>query len=133
MAPAAGLEPATRRLTGGWQPTQDESLRQDAPHEGRRDSDPDPPCFTVRRDDSSRNVTDEDEEYNETIAAPAPIRQRPLALPVTSDEALRLAIKLAIDENEFERARELLDILDRKSASATVMPIEAGRAQRPRR
>jgi hypothetical protein len=55
-APAAGLEPATRRLTEEQIPTQSEWLRQDASLGEGTAPDRDSASFTVRQDDSSRNV-----------------------------------------------------------------------------
>jgi len=43
--------------------------------------------------------------------------------PTTSDEALKLAIKLAVDAGEYERAAALLDVVKRLAASPSVSPI----------
>jgi hypothetical protein len=44
-------------------------------------------------------------------------------VPVTSDDALRLAIKLASDAGEYDRAGALLDILRRRPQAGTVTAI----------
>ena len=126
MAPAAGLEPATRRLTGGLQSTHSESLHHDAPFGVGNVTPHDPPCFTVLRDDSSRNVVEKHVEYKQLGLSLPPIPNTSPQAPLTSDDALRLAIKLAIDAGEYERAGTVLDILRRATASAAVTPIGVG-------
>ena len=124
MAPAAGLEPATRRLTGGFQPTQAESLRQDASVEVVEVVDRDARCFAVRQDDLSRNVTENRAECTNlprAVVLGLPASHASAALPPppavageplsTSCDALRLAIKLAVDAGEYERAAALLDVI----------------------
>jgi hypothetical protein len=64
-------------------------------------ADRDPPCFTVRHDDSSRNVTETDAECTPASGA---ANARSNGTPATADDALRLAIKLAIDAEDYERA-----------------------------
>jgi hypothetical protein len=39
-------------------------------------------------------------------------------VPATSEEALRLAVKLAVDAGEYERAAGVLDVLGRTARSA---------------
>jgi hypothetical protein len=76
-------------------------------------ADRDPPCFTVRHDDSSRNVT---ETRAECMCAPpaAETLSKEQPQPCTSaDGALRFAIKVAIDAEDYERASALLDVLKR--------------------
>jgi hypothetical protein len=48
-------------------------------------------------------------------------------VPTTSDEALRLAVKLAIDAGEYDRAAAVVDLLRRTSARGTVTSIAATR------
>ena len=68
----------------------------------------DSPCVTLGRDESSR-----------IVAAPAAVRtsaEGPEAtgaagIPRTGDAALRLAIKLAVDEGDFDRAAALLGVI----------------------
>ena len=74
-----------------------------------RSHDRDSACFTVRQDDSSRNVTEKHVEGKD-ILPPAETAASP-QVPATSDGALRLAIKLAVDAGEYERAGALLDVL----------------------
>jgi hypothetical protein len=45
----------------------------------------------------------------------------------SSGEAVRLAIKLAVDAGEYDRAAAVLDVLRRALAPATVTPIGAAR------
>ena len=82
---------------------------------------PDPACFMGIRDDSSGNVTDERPNGEgagrdvEAITGPA---------PMTADEALRLAIKLAVDAGDYERAGALLDVAKRTTQKvASVTPL----------
>jgi hypothetical protein len=80
--------------------------------------DGDPACFTVRQDDSSRNVTEKRVECNDPRAS-AELGNHPQVAaaldtrngaPTTSGEALHLAIKLAVDAGEYERAIALLEV-----------------------
>jgi hypothetical protein len=79
--------------------TQSESLRHDESTEMVRADDREPPCFTVRQDDSSRNVTEKRADYTGS------------GIPRTSDEAIHLAIKLALDAGNYDGASALLDVL----------------------
>lgn len=106
---------------------QSEALRHDAPHRAGEDPDRDPPCFTVLQDDSSRNVTENVVECMQF----EPVSNVPPEPPAASDDALRLAIKLAVDAGEYDRASGLLDVLRRTVSSAVVTPITA-RRQGPR-
>jgi hypothetical protein len=45
------------------------------------------------------------------------------AVPATSDEAIRVAAKVAIDVGEYERARALLNLLEVRPQAATVVPL----------
>ncbi len=75
----------------------------------------DPLRFTVIQDDSSSIVSAEKaivqaqplmaEAINDRVAAPAG------RVPTTVDEALRLAIKLAVDAGEYDRVLALTNIL----------------------
>jgi hypothetical protein len=48
----------------------------------------------------------------------------PAGPPMTSDDALRLAIKLAVDAGDFERATALLEVARRMATQpATITPI----------
>ena len=88
----------------------------------------DPACFAVIRDDSSGNVSDE--RPNGARAVPD-VEAVTGPAPTTADEALRLAIKLAVDAGDYERAGALLDVAKRttpKVASVTSFPSTRGRA-----
>ena len=120
MAPAVGLEPTTRRLTEGLFTAQIECLRQleSGPHPNSTIHDP--PCSTVRHGDSSASVTGLGAEYTEppSVENLPPVTATPevaTAGPpmVTSEEAIRLAAKLALDERDDELAARLLDLLRR--------------------
>jgi hypothetical protein len=97
--------------------------------EGGRNGDRDPACFSVLQDDSSRNVTaksaeriDSNGPFGATVCFPGdqeiPARsklgeEQSTAHLTASDEALHLAIKLAVDAGEYERASSLLDVAKR--------------------
>ena len=72
-------------------------------------------CFTVRRDDSSGNVR----RLCAHCTGPLPSYRTAASpeVPATSN-ALRLAIKLALDAGEYERAADVLDVLRRTARSA---------------
>jgi hypothetical protein len=82
--------------------TQSEWLRHDESQVGDDDLAIDSRCFTVRRDDSSGNVR------RSCVDCMGPLPSSRTAaspeVPATSEEALRLAIKLAVDAREYERA-----------------------------
>ena len=66
----------------------------------------------VPQDDSSQDVTEKRVECNHVtergeLAASSDVLTQS---PTSSDEALRLALKLALDEGEYERAAALLDV-----------------------
>jgi hypothetical protein len=109
IAPTAGLEPATRRLTEPQTVTQSEWLRQDESQAGYEDLAVDSRCFTVRQDDSSGNVR------RSCVHCMGPLPSGRIAalpeVPATSEDALRLAIKLAVNAGEYERAAGVLDVL----------------------
>lgn len=67
----------------------------------------------VRRDDSSPSVTEMRVECNHVAgrAELAAWSDVVAQVPTSSDGALRLAIKLALDERDYERAAALLDVL----------------------
>jgi hypothetical protein len=48
-------------------------------------------------------------------------------VPATSDDALRLAIKLAVDAGEYERAGVVLDELRRTATRAAATPTAPAR------
>ena len=107
VAPTAGLEPKTRRLTEPQTVTQSEWLRDDESRAGYEDLAIDSRCFTVRRDDSSGNVRSSCADCTDPLPS-----SRTAALPevpATSEEALRLAVKLAVDAGEYERAAGVLE------------------------
>jgi hypothetical protein len=68
----------------------------------------------VLQDDSSRNVTElgaeRKDHYTEEKRAAG---QRSDGLPMTSEDALRLSIKLAVDSGDYERAIALLEVAKR--------------------
>jgi hypothetical protein len=72
-------------------------------------------------DDSSRNVTAKGAEPNDAnTSASEPT-------PTTSDDAIKLAIKLAVDAGEYERAAALLEVAKRTAKPAKVTPIDSAR------
>lgn len=98
-------------------------------------------CFAVRQADSSRSVTEKRAERTDLgdSAEPAACSQvapgvgaRDVA-PATSDDALRLAIKLAVDAGEYERASALIDVAKRTTKLAKVTPIDLARRRDPER
>lgn len=72
-----------------------------------------------RRENGADAATEDDER-----------RRVVSAVPATSDEAIRVAAKVAIDAGEYERARALLDLLEVRAQAATVVPLtlRGGRA-----
>jgi hypothetical protein len=48
-------------------------------------------------------------------------------VPATSDDALRPAIKLAVDAGEYERAAVVLDVLRRTMTRGAIPPIASAR------
>ena len=112
---------------------QSEGLREVASQSGTQGVDRDPACFSLLQDDSSRNVTENSAERTDA-RDPAggspehevePIDQGAHA-PTTSDEALRLAIKLAVDAGEYERAATLVEVARRmatKPARVTTLAV----------
>ena len=95
--------------------TQSEWLRDDEAQVGYEDLAVDSRCFTVRQDDSSGNVRRLCAEC--TGSLPSSRSAASLEVPATSEEALRLAIKLAVDAGEYERAAGVLDVLRRAARS----------------
>jgi hypothetical protein len=83
--------------------------------------DRDLPRLPLLPDDSSRNVTAKAAEYSEPRVAD---HQAP---PTTTDDAIKLAIKLAVDAGEYERAAALLDVAKRSARPATVTAIASAR------
>ncbi len=51
--------------------------------------------------------------------------------PTTSDDAIKLAIKLAVDAVEYERAGALLDVAKPTAKPAKVTPIDSARGREP--
>jgi hypothetical protein len=70
----------------------------------------------VRQDDSSRSVTGNRAEGIESAAAVPEV-------PSTSDAALRLAVKLAVDAGEYERAAAIVEVLMRAVGPSFAAPI----------
>ncbi len=70
----------------------------------------DPACFTVHQDESSRNVASE----TEVMMTRSP-------MPTSSDEAIRLAIKMAVGAGEFERATMLIGVLKNADVQAETL------------
>jgi hypothetical protein len=109
-------------------------LREVASQSGSQGVDRDPGCFSLLQDDSSRNVTEKPVEHTDLCdlggGAPehevGPADDRGARAPTTSDQALRLAIKLAVDAGEYERAATLIDAARRttaKPASVTALAV----------
>jgi hypothetical protein len=92
-------------------------LRHDESLGEEEDDDHDPLGFTVLQDDSSRNVTKQDVECNGLAQQ----------VPTSSEGALRLAINLAIDAGEYDRAAAILDVLKRTRAPGTVTALRSAR------
>jgi hypothetical protein len=84
-------------------------LRHDESREGYEDLAVDSRCFTARQDDSSGNVRRSCAHC--TGPLPSPRTAASPEVPATSEDALRLAIKLAVDAGEYERAAGVLDVL----------------------
>jgi hypothetical protein len=59
------------------------------------------PNVVNRRVDDAKQVTQDDERRREVPAS-----------PMSSDDAIRVAAKAAIDANEYDRARALLELLN---------------------
>jgi hypothetical protein len=84
-------------------------LRHVAPYEAVEEPGSDPPCFAVIQDDSSRNVT--------VVEAPSGGSGRePEGAPTTADDALKLAIRFAVDAGDYEQASALLEVARRVAA-----------------
>jgi hypothetical protein len=71
-----------------------------------------------RRGNGEESATEDDET-----------RRGVSAVPATSDEAIRVAAKVAIDVGEYERARALLDLLEVRPRAATVVPLPLRRGR----
>jgi hypothetical protein len=54
----------------------------------------------------------------------------PASAPTTTDDAIRLAAKLAIDAGEYPRARALIDLLEQRPISAPVLALATTRVDR---
>jgi hypothetical protein len=90
-------------------------LRRDESGEEGEGVRSDPACITVHSDDSSRSVTEKAVEYTEPPNPGQGVGGS--QVPTTSDDALRLAVKLAVDAGEFDRAAAVLDVLRRGPVS----------------
>jgi hypothetical protein len=101
----------------------------------------DPACFTLRQDESSPSVTEKRAVRTDPrgpvgacarsqVAPEVELTSSPReAPPTTSDDALRLAIKLAVDAGEYHRASELLDVAKRTPKPASITPIDSARGR----
>jgi hypothetical protein len=110
VAPAAGLEPATRRLTVEGGAAKREESRDDGESEGSEGDDPDPACFTALQNDSSGIVK---AVRVECITGGG---ERDRAAPTTPrdvESAIRIAIKLAVEAGDYGCAKTLLELLER--------------------
>ncbi len=107
FAPAAGLEPATRRLTEEGGESQSEELRALIPSGQSRTDNDDPARFTVRQCESSRNVKEIDVER---IIERGHGNRAASAAATDLENAIRTVIKLAVDAGDYERAAALLEI-----------------------
>jgi hypothetical protein len=77
---------------------------------GTIDAPGDAPCFSVRRDDSSRNVRNEADRDADVERR---LEQAGSGARMSADDALRLAIKLAVDAGDYDRAAALLQVARR--------------------
>jgi hypothetical protein len=111
-----GFEPATFSLGRAPEATQSEALRGVASDGTSRDDPSDSRGFAEPHGESSRIVTETRVECTDA--------------PATSDEALRLAIKLAVDAGEYERAAALLEVAKGTRKPGTVTPLDAVRGRR---
>jgi hypothetical protein len=98
-----GFEPTTPTVSTRPERSQSEALRDATRGEGDESAERDPACFSVSPDDSSRNVGAKRVERTNAV--------------MTCDGALKLAIKLAVDESDYERAGALLDAARRTTKS----------------
>jgi hypothetical protein len=105
--------------------TQSESLRHDESGKGRGGGHPDSPCFMVRRDDSSQYVTEKRVECNHHSPPSGTATWQ--QVPATCDDALRLALRLAVDVGEYDRAAAILDVLRRTVLRGSVPRIPSMR------
>jgi hypothetical protein len=118
-----GFEPTCDGFAKRPAETQTEALRAFGASEGPADQDRDPGCFPVLPNDSSRNVTANGAECSD----PRTSDHEPS--PTTSDAAIKVAIKLAVEAAEYERAAALLEVAKRTANVAKVTPIHAGRGR----
>jgi hypothetical protein len=107
--------------------------------ESERSPDRDSACFSLSYADSSRSVTGSRAERTDRVDPIDPDARhevRPEVEPpttareptsTTSDDAIKLAIKLAVDAGEYERATALLDVAKRTAKPGKVMSIDAVR------
>jgi hypothetical protein len=90
---------------------------------------------TIRHETSRRQVQSDPRDLAGRAAmdeGEAPVARETQA-PTTSDEALRLAIKLAVDAGAYERAATLLDVARRTTSKpAIVATLALVRSQRRR-
>src|SRR5260370_42502046 len=90
---------------------QSESMRDFASSDHTSAADRDPPCITVRRDDSSRNVPAPRAGCPCSSRAAESLSNGLSPTSTSPDDALRLAIKVALDAGDYDRTSTLLEIL----------------------
>jgi hypothetical protein len=78
------------------------------------------PRVAERREDDADRTTQDDSKRREVSASTA----------TSSDEAIRVAAKLAIDAGELDRARALLDLLDLERRRPPVAVVAARKSPR---
>jgi hypothetical protein len=86
-------------------------LREDGGDHQREEIHGDSPCVEMIRHETSRNCGTNG-EIAELVDTEV-IRGSRVGAPTTADEALRLAIKLAVDAADYERAGALIDVAKR--------------------
>jgi hypothetical protein len=85
-------------------------------------------CATVIRHEKAWESVQTAPSEAPVPAGPQLAVERRSEMPGTSDEALRLAIKLAVDAGEYDRAAALLDVARRTAPkAASVTPLAAAR------
>jgi hypothetical protein len=86
-------------------------------------------CVADRPLDDADRATQDDERRRGVSASAAPSTAPPATpWPLDSDDAIKLAIKLAVDAGEYERAAALLDVARRTTKPGSVTLIDSARA-----
>jgi hypothetical protein len=78
------------------------------------------PIVAKRRENDADRATKDDAKRREVSAS----------MPMSPDEAIRVAAKLAIDAGDLSRARALLDLLDVERPAALVATLPARKSAR---